>query len=88
MAELRRALDEVADKNEYLQHCCPTGNGQICEQSTIHWNAFFSHSDDPNCDPHTERFTAEEFRVVAVRRIARGAHVSWAITFSVQYVIL
>ena len=72
VAEFRRSLEAVEDKNEYLQHCCPSRNGKICEQSTEHWNAYFSHSDDPNCDPHTERFTADEFRITAVRHIARG----------------
>ena len=72
MAEFRRALEAAGDKNEYLQHCCPAGDGKICEQSTGHWNAFFSHSGEPNCDSRTERFTAAEFRITALRAIARG----------------
>ena len=51
---------------------CPAGDGKICEQSTEHWNAFFSHSDEPTCNPHTERFTADEFRIMALRDIKRG----------------
>ena len=35
-------------------------------------NAFFSHSGEPNCDPRTKRFTAAEFRITALRAIARG----------------
>ena len=72
MAEFRRALEAAGDKNEYLQHCCPAGDGKICEQSTEHWSAFFSHSGEPNCDPRTERFTVAEFRITALRAIARG----------------
>ena len=70
MAEFRRALEAAEDKNEYLQHCCPARNGKICEQSTEHLNAYFSHSNDPNFDTHW--FTTNEFRIMAVRHIARG----------------
>ena len=38
MAEFRGALEAAGDKNEYLQHCCPAGDGKICEQSTGHWD--------------------------------------------------
>ena len=85
MAEFRRALEAAEDKNEYLQHCCPARNGKICEQSTEHWNAYFSHSDDPNFDTHTERFTTDEFRIMAVRRIARGEELTNNYDESVGY---
>ena len=85
MEEFRRALEAVEDKNEYLQHCCPSRSGKICEQSTEHWCAFFSHSGDPNCDPHTERFTADEFRIVAVRRIEKGEELTNNYDESVGY---
>ena len=53
----------VEDKKALLEHCCPVvATGQIAEQNMEHFNAFFSHSSEPNCDQHCARFTAQQFR--------------------------
>ena len=53
----------VEDKKALLEHCCPlVATGQVAEQSTEHFNTFFSHSSEPNCDQHCGRFTAHQFR--------------------------
>ena len=53
----------VEDKKALLEHCCPVvATGQVAEQNMEHFNAFFSHSSQPNCDQHCARFTAQQFR--------------------------
>ena len=81
----RQALEEVGDKNEYLQHCCPCGSGQICEQSTEHFNAFFSHSDSPSCSQNCDRFTTHVVRITANRAIAKGEELTVSYDESVGY---
>ena len=72
MVEFCQALEMVEDKKEYLQHCMPSGDGKIYEQSMESLYPFVNHSDNPNCKAHVERFTADHTRITARRAIARG----------------
>ena len=64
----------VQEKQQYLEHCCPiVSTGQICEQNIEHFNAFFSHSSEPNCDQHCDRFTANNFRW-GQENFSKGSH--------------
>ena len=62
----------VEDKKALLEHCCPVvATGQVAEQNMQHFNAFFSHSSEPNCDQHCARFTAQQFRQGPVNMISK-----------------
>ena len=76
---------EPKDRNEYLQHCCPAGDGTVCEQSTAHFNAFFSHSSSPNCFQDCDRFTKAKVTIEATRAIARGDELTVDYDSSVGY---
>ena len=66
----------VQEKQQYLEHCCPiVSTGQICEQNIEHFNAFFSHNSEPNCDQHCDRFTANNFRW-GQENSSKGSHPS------------
>ena len=73
--ELKESLEKIEDKNEYLQHCCPRGHGGsggIAEQSTEHFNAFFSHSSNPKVAQDGAFFMAPEMRLTSKRHIEQG----------------
>jgi len=74
MEDLRQHMVHIKDKNAFLQHCCPNvGTGQICQMSADHFNVFFSHSSEPNCEINCQRFTPENFRrITATRPISIG----------------
>ena len=83
---LKQQLEHVADPNNYLQHCCPVGStGGLCEQSTEHFNAFFSHSSSPNLTQHCDRFTSREVSITANVNIKKGQELTVDYDSSVGY---
>lgn len=67
------ALDaQKNDAAEYLMHCCPVGDGRICEQDIAHFTAFFNHSSTPNVVQIGERFVASHLLLVAATDIDVG----------------
>ena len=87
-AEFSALLETQASADEQkrlLRQSCPTGDGRVALEATDHFNTYFSHSADPNCQQEAARFTASRVTIVATRPIAAGEELTVDYDHTVGY---